>query len=86
MIMKQNENDEVSKCQKWNKYYPTQHDVSPVYGLFQVRREVCQYLLGYNLLYRSEGQLTKFVYNNTIFIRTKKHIYNKNIKYHIHII
>ena len=39
MIMKQNENDEVSKCQKWNKYYPSQHDVSPAYGFFKCQEK-----------------------------------------------
>ena len=38
MIMKQNENDEVSKCQKCNKFYPNQHDVSPVYVFFKYVR------------------------------------------------
>ena len=39
MIMKQYENDEVSKCQKWNKSYPSQHDVSPVYGFFKCQEK-----------------------------------------------
>ena len=42
MTMKQNENDELSKYQKCNKFYPNQHDVSPVNGFFQVPGEVCQ--------------------------------------------
>ena len=46
MIMKQNENVEVSKCQKWNKYYPSQHDVSPVYGFFKCQeKSVNSYLV-----------------------------------------
>ena len=32
MIMKQNENDEVSKYQKCDKFYQNKHDVSPLHG------------------------------------------------------
>ena len=38
MIMKQNENDEVSKYQKCDKLYPNQHNFSPVNGFFYGNR------------------------------------------------
>ena len=46
MILKQNENDEVSKRQKCNKFYPSQHDVAPVYGFFKCQeKSVNSYLV-----------------------------------------
>ena len=39
MIMKQNENDEVSKYTKCHKLYTNQNEVSPVYAFFFMCQE-----------------------------------------------
>ena len=48
--IKQNENDEVYKYKKCDKFYPNKHDVSPVYGSIKCQ-EKCICLIAWVMIH-----------------------------------